>query len=375
MEEKKEVLKKTETKNKSFQIPELIEFLKAGSHFGHKKSAWDPRMKKYIYEERNGIHIIDLVKTRGLLEEALKQLDTFANKGNILMVGTKGQAASLVQQVAVESGMFYINRRWMGGLFTNFDIIKKRVQALLKMEEDYANGYADNVKKERLLLQKNIERLNRIFKGIKFMDKLPVAIIVIDSQVEKIAIREAKTVGIPVIALIDTNCNPDLIDYPIPANDDSIKSISLFINLFGEVVRKSKKSLSITSLRRDHEAKLTKLSKEYEEEKERRRVMAEQEKARMEALREGRVETEGQTSVVRVVKKQKDIEEEIDKAIKEKEESKTLEELALSTRTMNLLKEAKINSLSELVSKSKEELQGIKGLGQKSLEEIEKAVK
>ena len=375
MEEKKEVLKKTETKNKSFQIPELIEFLKAGSHFGHKKSAWDPRMKRYIYEERNGIHIIDLVKTRELLEEALEQLNTFANKGYVLIVGTKGQAASLVQQIAEESGMFYINRRWMGGLFTNFDIIKKRVQALLKMEEDYANGYADNVKKERLLLQKNIERLNRIFKGIKFMDKLPVAIIVIDSQVEKIAIREAKTVGIPVIALIDTNCNPDLIDYPIPANDDSIKSISLFINLFGEVVRKSKKSLSITSLRRDHEAKLTKLSKEYEEEKERRRVMAEQEKARMEALREGRVETEGQTSVVRVVKKQKDIEEEIDKAIKEKEESKTLEELALSTRTMNLLKEAKINSLSELVSKSKEELQGIKGLGQKSLEEIEKAVK
>ncbi len=118
---KKEVSVKTETKNKSFQMPELLDLLKVGAHFGHKKSAWDPRMEEYIYEVRNGIHIIDLVKTLDMLEEALTKLEGFANKGNILIVGTKGQAATIVEEVAKKSGMFYVNRRWPGGLFTNFD--------------------------------------------------------------------------------------------------------------------------------------------------------------------------------------------------------------------------------------------------------------
>lgn len=374
-EVKETVSKKAETKNKSFQVPELLDLLKAGCHFGHKKSAWNPRMKKYIYEERNGIHIIDLVKTREILESTLLELSKFAERGNILIVGTKGQAASIVQKVAEENGMFYINKRWMGGLFTNYDGIKKSVQGLIKMEEDLAGGLENLVKKERLLIERDVERLNRIYQGIKFMDKVPEAVIVVDSQVEKNAIKEARKVGIPIIALIDTNCNPDIIDYPIPANDDSIKSISLFVNLFGEVVGKSKKSLSLISLRRDHQAKLERIAREYKEEKERREKMEEQERERMKALREGKIKAESVGSVVRVVKKEKDIDAEIKAAEEEKEGSISIEDLGLTSRTVKSLKDAKISTVKDLKGMSEDDLLGIKGVGAKAVEEIQKAIK
>jgi len=374
-EVKKTVSEKTETKNKSFQIPELLDLLKAGCHFGHKKSAWNPRMKKYIYEERNGIHIIDLVKTREILESTLLELSKFAKAGNILIVGTKGQAASIVQKVAEESGMFYINKRWMGGLFTNYDGIKKSVQGLIKMEEDLAGGLEGLVKKEKLLIERDVERLNRIYQGIKFMDKIPEAVIVIDSQVEKNAIKEARKVGIPIIALIDTNCNPDIIDYPIPANDDSIKSISLFVNLFGEVVGKSKKSLALISLRRDHEAKLERMAREYQEERDRREKMEEQERERMKALREGKIKAESVGSVVRVVKKEKDIDAEIKAAEEEKEGSTSIEDLGFTSRIVKSLKDAKVLTVKDLKGMSKEDLLGIKGIGAKTVEEIQKAIK
>ena len=374
-EVKETVSKKTETKNKSFQVPELLDLLKAGCHFGHKKSAWNPRMKKYIYEERNGIHIIDLVKTREILESTLLELSKFAERGNILIVGTKGQAASIVQKIAEENGMFYINKRWMGGLFTNYDGIKKSVQGLIKMEEDLAGGLENLVKKERLLIERDVERLNRIYQGIKFMDKVPEAVIVVDSQVEKNAIKEARKVGIPIIALIDTNCNPDIIDYPIPANDDSIKSISLFVNLFGEVVGKSKKSLSLISLRRDHQAKLERIAREYKEEKERREKMEEQERERMKALREGKIKAESVGSVVRVVKKEKDIDAEIKAAEEEKEGSISIEDLGLTSRTVKSLKDSKISTVKDLKGMTEEDLLGIRGIGAKAVEEIQKAIK
>jgi len=374
---KKEVLEKTETKNKSFQMPELLDLLKVGAHFGHKKSAWDPRMEKYIYEVRNGIHIIDLVKTLDMLEEALTKLEGFANKGNILIVGTKGQAATIVEEVAKKSGMFYVNRRWPGGLFTNFDGIKKSVQSLVKMEEQIARGGQGLVKKEILLLQRDAERLNRMYNGIKFMDKLPEAVIVIDSEVEKNAIKEARNMHIPIISLIDTNSNPDIIDYPIPANDDSLKSISLFVNLFGEVVSKSKNSLSVISLRRDNEAMLAKLAKDAQEEKERQAKMEAEDRERMKALREGKVSASASASVIRVVKKEKDIDAEIKKAeeVKEKEDKKGMDDLGLSARIVKALGEAGIKSVSALKKMSKDELLEIKGIGEKAVKDIQKAIK
>ena len=374
---KKEVLEKTETKNKSFQMPELLDLLKVGAHFGHKKSAWDPRMEEYIYEVRNGIHIIDLVKTLDMLEEALTKLEGFANKGNILIVGTKGQAATIVEEVAKKSGMFYVNRRWPGGLFTNFDGIKKSVQSLVKMEEQIARGGQGLVKKEILLLQRDAERLNRMYNGIKFMDKLPEAVIVIDSEVEKNAIKEARNMHIPIISLIDTNSNPDIIDYPIPANDDSLKSISLFVNLFGEVVSKSKNSLSVISLRRDNEAMLAKLAKDAQEEKERQAKMEAEDRERMKALREGKVSASASASVIRVVKKEKDIDAEIKKAeeVKEKEDKKGMDDLGLSARIVKALGEAGIKSVSALKKMSKDELLEIKGIGEKAVKDIQKAIK
>ncbi len=373
----KDVLKKTETENKSFQLPELLDLLKAGAHFGHKKSAWNPRMKKFIYEERNGIHIIDLVKTLEQLDMALTKLSNYSNNGNVLIVGTKGQAATIVQNIATEKGLFYINRRWPGGLFTNFDGIKKSVQSLIQMEEKLAKGAPGLVKKEILLMEKNVERLNKMYNGIKFMDKLPEAVIVIDSKVEENAIKEARAMNIPIIALIDTNCNPDLIDYPIPANDDSLKSITLFADLLGNVVGKSKRSLSLVSLRRDHEAMLDKYSKDYALEKERLMKMEDEDRERMKALREGKVKVEHTTSVVRVVKKEKDINAEIEAAekVKMQEDSKTLDELGLSARVVKALNESGISTISSLRLISEDDLKQIKGIGDKAVKDILKSIK
>lgn len=375
-EAKKEVSKKTETKNTSLPMPELLDLLKAGAHFGHKKSAWNPRMKKYIYEERNGIHIIDLVKTMENLEVAVEKLQSYANRGNILIVGTKGQAATIVEEVARKNGMFYINRRWPGGLFTNFDVIKRSVKSLVKMEEQIARGGEGLVKKEILVLQKDVDRLNKMYEGIKFMDKLPEAIIVIDSEVEKNAIREAVNMRIPIIGLIDTNCNPDIMDYPIPANDDSLKSLSLFVELFGKAVKGTKSAQALVTLRTDNSAMLARLQVATAEEKERQAKMQAEDKERMKALREGKVSAQS-GSVVRVVKKEKNIDAEIEEAEKVKEEvdKKSMEDLGLSSRIVKALEENGVKSVVALKKMSKDELLELKGIGEKAVKDIQKALK
>ncbi|HKM19614.1 MAG TPA: 30S ribosomal protein S2 [Candidatus Dojkabacteria bacterium] len=375
-EAKKEVSQKTETKNISLPMPELLDLLKAGAHFGHKKSAWNPRMEEYIYEERNGIHIIDLVKTMENLKVALEKLQSYANRGNILIVGTKGQAATIVEEVAKKNGMFYINRRWPGGLFTNFDVIKKSVNSLIKMEEQIARGAQGLVKKEVLLLKRDAERLNKMYEGVKFMEKLPEAIIVIDSKVEENAIREANNVGIPIIGLIDTNCDPDLLDYPIPANDDSLKSLSLFVELFGKAVKGTKAAQALVTLRTENSAMLAKLEVVAAEEKERKAKMEAEDRERMKALREGKVGV-GSGSVVRVVKKEKDIDAEIKQAeeVKKEEDKKSMEDLGLSARIIKALESNGVKSVVELKKMSKDELLTLKGIGEKAVKDIQKAIK
>jgi len=376
MENKKEVVVETQTLNKvsNVKTPEILDLLKAGCHFGHKKSAWNPRMKQYIYEERNGIHIIDLVKTQELITATIKALSELTEKGNVLVVGTKGQAASIVEKIATDNGAFYVNKRWPGGLFTNFETIRKSVQGLVKMEESLARGGEDLVKKERLFMQRESEKLDRIYKGIKFMDKLPVAVIVVDSKVEKLAIKEAKIAHIPIVALIDTNCNPDLVDYPIPANDDSLKSISLLLNVLGEVIGESKKSQGIIALRNSQKATLEMLAKQYAEQKERNARMEEEDRERMKALRDGKV-AESKGTVVRVVKK--DISGEIAAAEEAKKmvDSKSVEDLGLSARVVKALAENGIKSVSDLSGKTKEDLMEIKGVGEKAAVEILKSLK
>jgi len=372
---------KTEKNSLNVEIPELLTFLQAGAHFGHKSSGWNPKMKKYIYETRNGVHIIDIVKSRKLLKKALKELKNVVDKGNVLIVGTKGQAAGTIEKIAEEVGAFYITRRWPGGLFTNYAVIKKSVQHLVKMEEELAAGGEGLVKKEILLMERDVERLNRVYEGIKFMDTLPKMIIVIDSKVEDNAIAEANVVNVPIIALIDTNCDPTLVDYPIPANDDSIKSINLFIDLFAKVIKSGKKSESLIALRKNHEANLANLRQQFEQEQERQERMEEEERLRMKALREGKV-SKVSTGVVRVLKKKKNIDEDFKKAeaVKKeedskKEASKKIKELGFSARVENALEGSGFKEISELKGKSKDELLEISGIGDKSADEILKKIK
>ena len=375
---KKVVAPKAETEKKSLKvaIPELTTFLKAGAHFGHKGSAWNPKMKKYIYEVRNGIHIIDIIKSRKMLTKALEELNQVVDKGNILIVGTKGQAAGTIEKMAKEVGAFYITKRWPGGLFTNFDAIKGTIQKLVKMEEQVASGGGGLVKKEVLALDKDVERLNKVYEGIKFMDELPKFLIVIDSKVEKNSINEARIAEVPIIALVDTNCDPDLVTFPIPANDDSIKSIELFVDLFSQVIKSGKKSESLASLRKNHEANLQNLKNRFVEEKERQEKMEEGDRLRMKAMREGKVQV-ATTGVVRVVKKEKNLEEEYAaaEAVKAQVNSKKIEELGLPTRIEKSLKEAGLSTVDDLAGKTKEELLSVKGVGEKAVEDILKAIK
>ncbi|MDD5439574.1 MAG: 30S ribosomal protein S2 [Candidatus Omnitrophica bacterium] len=207
----------------------LKQLLEAGVHFGHQTNRWNPKMKKYIFGAKSGIYVIDLEKTSEYLEKARIFLHDVARAGSyILFVGTKKQAQDIIRESAEKSGMFYVNQRWLGGTLTNFATIRKSIRKLEKLEKMKTDGtYEEISKKERSRNDKEIEKLLKNLAGIRKMDRLPGAVYVVDSKKEEIAIREAKKLGIPVIALVDTNCNPDLIDYVIPGNDDALKSISL----------------------------------------------------------------------------------------------------------------------------------------------------
>ncbi|MCA9376352.1 30S ribosomal protein S2 [Candidatus Dojkabacteria bacterium] len=369
----------------SVQIPALEEFLKAGVHFGHRKSRWNPKMEEYIYTERNGVHIIDLVKSMKMLKSALEAMQKAADTGPILLVGTKGQAASMVQKVAEDNGAFYVNTRWPGGLFTNYEMIHKSVSKLVSMEERLASGAEDLVKKEQLLLDRDVARLNKLYQGIKFMDKLPAMIVVIDSKLEKNAIKESRLAGIPIVALIDTNCDPDLVDYPIPANDDSIRSIGMFLELFGEAIKAGKRSDRVISLRQSHTAKLDSLRAEFERNEEQKRQQEEAERERMKKLRAGlevaeaarssasEAKVEERTTVVRVTKK--DDGKETARKVEPKKKEKTLEDLGISGRVASALETAGYAKVSHLVELTKSDLKAIKGIGDVAADEILKAIK
>ena len=220
----------------------MIELLEAGVHFGHQTQRWNPKMKPYIYGARNGIYVIDLRKTTDLLDEAYNLVRDFAAKGkNVLFVGTKKQAAEVVAEEAKRSGAYYINRRWLGGMLTNFETIRGRVNKLKEMEEFINNGYIDKLpKKEVAQMNRQLAKLSKTLGGIKEMRGLPELIFVVDQAKEEIAIKEANKLGIPVICLADTNANPDGINYIIPGNDDAIRSIKLITSKLADAVLEGK---------------------------------------------------------------------------------------------------------------------------------------
>ena len=215
--------------------------LESGVHFGHQVKRWDPRMKKYIFAERNGIHIIDLQKTIAAIKDGYDEVRKVTASGkSILFVGTKKQAQQAVQKEAERCGMFYVNNRWLGGMLTNFSTIKKSLQRLKKIEKMEVDGTFENLtKKEVSSLQKEKAKLEKNLGGIKEMKELPGAIFIIDTHKEQIAVAEARRMGIPIIAVVDTNCNPEGIDFPIPGNDDAIRAISLFTSIIANAVIES----------------------------------------------------------------------------------------------------------------------------------------
>ncbi len=209
----------------------MKELLEAGVHFGHQTKRWDPRMKKYIFTARNGIYIIDLQQTVKMFRDACEFIkNEVAGQGKkIIFVGTKKQAQESVKEEAERCGMFYINQRWLGGLLTNFDTIKKSIDKLKKLEAMKEEGVLELLpKKEAMKLSKEMGRLQKILGGIKDMTELPGALFVIDIKRERLAIHEARKLGIPIVAVVDTNCNPEEIDWVIPGNDDAIRAIKLF---------------------------------------------------------------------------------------------------------------------------------------------------
>lgn len=216
----------------------MKQLLEAGVHFGHQTRRWNPKMAQYIFTERNGIYIIDLQKTVKKVEEAYNFVRDVAMSGEkILFVGTKKQAQEAVQEEALRANMFYVNERWLGGMLTNFKTIQKRIDRLRQLEKMEADGTFDVLpKKEVLALKHEMSRLDKFLGGIKDMKSLPGALFIVDPRKERIAILEAHKLGIPVVAIIDTNCDPDEVDYPIPGNDDAIRAVKLIAGKMGDAI-------------------------------------------------------------------------------------------------------------------------------------------
>ena len=220
----------------------MKQLLEAGVHFGHQTKRWDPKMAEYIYQARNGIHIIDLQKTSKKIDEAYKFMKDVAEEGKtILFVGTKKQAQECVKDAAIKSNMFYVDQRWLGGMLTNFKTIRKRVERLNKLEEMENDGTFDVLpKKEVAALRNEMEKLEKNLVGIREMKEMPGAMFVVDPKNERIAVLEAKKLNIPIIGLVDTNCNPEDVDYPIPGNDDAIRAVKLITDVMANAIIEGK---------------------------------------------------------------------------------------------------------------------------------------
>ena len=217
---------------------EVAELLAAGCHFGHLTRRWNPKMRPYIFMERNGIHIIDLMKTKTLLDEACSAIANVVAEGKrVLFVGTKKQAKDIIREEAVRCGQFYVSERWLGGCLTNFSTIRKSVKRLTNIEKMESDGTFDKItKKEGLFLSREKEKLNKVLSGVVEMTRLPGAIFVVDIKKESIAVKEARRLGVPVFAIVDTNCDPETVDYSVPANDDALKSVQVITKAFADAV-------------------------------------------------------------------------------------------------------------------------------------------
>jgi len=221
----------------------LKDLIEAGAHFGHQVRRWNPKMKKYLYGEKEGVHVFDLPKTKENLEEALEALKNASSEGKkVIFVGTKKQAKEMVAETAKEAGAYFVNERWLGGTLTNFDMIRRSVRTMKELEEDLASGeYKDRTKKEKLLLQRELERLHRFFGGLQGIEDKPAMLVIIDVKREKTAVKEANATGIEVVGIVDSNADPDGVTYPVPMNDDASKALKYVLGLMKDAIVEGKK--------------------------------------------------------------------------------------------------------------------------------------
>lgn len=233
-------------------MPSMQDFLKAGVHFGHQIKKWNPQMEQYIFTKKDKIHIIDLSKTIPLLKKAAEFLFEAAGRGEIMILGTKRQAREVIKQTAIDSGSHYVINRWPGGLLTNYSMISKSVKRFLQLEEEFEKGIENRTKFEISQMKKDWIKMNRLYEGIKHMTKFPVAIVIVDSNYEKGSVIEARKKGIPVVALVDTNSDPTNVDYPIPANDDAIRSISLILKVLGTAIKAGNQGKGVVHTYKDY---------------------------------------------------------------------------------------------------------------------------
>jgi small subunit ribosomal protein S2 len=245
---------------------QLEELLAAGAHFGHLTRRWNPKMKPFIFMERNGIHIIDLKKTQERIDVVCDMIAEITSQGKrILYVATKKQAKDVVRGIAEQSGQNYVTERWLGGMLTNFQTIRKSIKRLTNIEKMENDGTFDKItKKERLMLSREKERLNKILSGIVDMNRLPGAIFVVDIKKEHIAVKEARVLGIPIYAIVDTNCDPQDVDYAIPGNDDSTKTVEMICRAVASAVDEGREKSKL--IKAEQEAEDDRIAKEREQE-------------------------------------------------------------------------------------------------------------
>ena len=313
--------------------------LEAGVHFGHQKRRWNPKMKEYIYTSRDDIYIIDLQKTVKLIEEAYDALKKIAEKGGtVLYVGTKKQAVEAMEENAVRTNMFFVNERWLGGTLTNFRTIRNRVKRLDEIEQMEEDGIFEVLpKKEVAKIKKEYDKLNKNLRGIRNMKKLPSAMIIVDPREEEIAIKEARKLKIPVFGIVDTNCDPDMVDYVIPANDDAVRAVKLVIGALTNAVAEVNGNELMDCVSPEDQKKDSKKDKEDVEGEETKEEKPKKESKKVE--KEEKVE-EPKKETKKTAKKEEKKEEvkEEKPAKKEKKETKKVEKEDLSSKTLTELK-------------------------------------
>lgn len=253
---------------------DITQLIEAGAHFGHLTRRWNPKMKPYIFMEKNGIHIIDLKKTQSHLSEAADKLSQLVSEGKrVLLVGTKKQAKGIIEAEARRSDSNWVSERWLGGMLTNFSTVRKSIKRLNNIEKQENDGTFDQItKKERITRLREKDKLKKVLEGIESMNKLPGALVIVDIKKESIAVSEAKRLSIPIFAIVDTNCDPDIVDHIIPANDDAVKTIELIIKSLSDAIIEG--NLKANEIKAEESASAERVKKEKEKDKDKEETSA-----------------------------------------------------------------------------------------------------